>query len=75
MLYAPLSLLVCRNVRKAHFPVTLSAYVCKRDLRTELLRLPRLVNDAVEFVDLLESKALGLVDHEVTGVSLSALLF
>ena len=39
--------------------------ILERDLRTERLALPRLGDDAVELVDLLQGQALGLVDEEV----------
>ena len=38
--------------------------VLEADLRLELLRLGRLLDDAVELIDLFKSEPFGLVDHE-----------
>lgn len=67
VLHTPLPLLVLRHLAQAHVASTLGIHLGELDSRTEILRLPRFADDAVEFVDLLETETFGLVDHEPTG--------
>ena len=64
VLHTPLPLLVLRHLAQIYVVSTLGIDFGELDSRTELLRLPRFADDAVEFVDLFETEALGFVDHE-----------
>lgn len=64
MLHAPLPRLLTSNICKAHSSLRLVIDIRKRDLRNEILGLPRLANHTIELVNLFESKTLRLVDHE-----------
>lgn len=64
MLHAPLPLLIRRHLGKTHVAILLVIDLRKLYLRTERLALPRLCDNAVELVDLLEGETLSLVDHE-----------
>ena len=64
---APLPLRSIRHILHRHLAPRIAHLldVLERDLRAERLALPRLGDNAVELVDLLERQTLGLVDHEV----------
>ena len=64
MLYASLPLLICRHICQAHAPRIGCVHLREMYLGTELLRLPCLANDAVQFVYFFEAKTLGFVNHE-----------
>jgi hypothetical protein len=71
VLYLALARLLSRNLRQAHVSLSRGVHVVVSDLRDEFLGLPRLVDDAVELVDLLEGETLGFVDHEVARMRIS----
>lgn len=66
VLNAPLPGLRLADLVKSHSLLggVVNINVC--DLRNKVLGLPRLVDGAVELVDLFERKTLGLVNHEPT---------
>lgn len=70
---AALPLLVGRNLAEANVAGDRRIHIGIRDGRAELLGLPRLSNNTVEFIDLFEGEALGFVDHGPTvGASMLA---
>lgn len=64
VLDASLPLLVGGYIGQALLAFSMLVNIGKVDLRAELLGFPCLVDNAVELVNLLESKAFSLVDHE-----------
>jgi hypothetical protein len=64
MLHASLPRLSGANLCKAHVPLCRVIDILERHLWDESLGLPRLVNHAVEFVDLFERETFGFVDHK-----------
>src|SRR5947207_476218 len=65
MSYTPLPFLGRRHLTQTHTPTRLRIDIRKVQRRPELLALPCLLHDAVEFVNLFEGETLGLVDHEI----------
>jgi hypothetical protein len=64
VLYAPLARLLGAHIGQCHALLLVVIDIHERHLWDESLGFPRLVDDAVELVDLLERETLGLVDHE-----------